>query len=114
MSSVNNGNGFGPILGTFVLGAAAGAAIALLTTPRSGREMRARLKGAARDMGETLQQIPGAVQKAGARAVKVGQAALAQATEEAALAYNKATEERPASKEHRGYALDKELPRFAK
>lgn len=98
MSSVNQGNGFGSFLGTFVVGAAAGAAIALLTAPRSGRETRARLKDAARDMGGTLQQIPGAVRQAGARAVKAGQAAFTQAKEEAVQAY----------------AVDKELPRFAK
>ena len=78
MSSVNHGYGFGSLLGTFVVGAAVGATVALLTTPRSGRELRAHLKDAAREMGETMQQIPGAVQKAGARAVKAGQAAFAQ------------------------------------
>ena len=114
MSSVNQGHGFGSFLGTFVMGAAAGATIALLTAPRSGRETRGRLKDAARDMGETLQQIPGAVQKAGARAVKVGKAAFAQAKEEVTQAYSKATEERPESMEYKGYTVDKELPRFAK
>ena len=107
MSSVNQGYGFGSFLGTFVVGAAAGAAIALLTAPRSGRETRARLKDAARD-------IPGAVRQAGARAVKAGQAAFTQAKEEAVQAYSKATEERQGAKDYKGYAVDKELPRFAK
>jgi len=110
MSSVN-GNGFGSILGAFVVGAAAGATIALLTTPRSGREMRAQLKDATRGIGERMQQIPGAVQKAGARALKAGQAAFTQAKEATVQAYNKTD---GTSKEHRGYALDNELPRFAK
>jgi len=114
MSSVNQGHGFGSFLGTFVVGAAAGAAIALLTAPRSGRETRARLKDAARDMGGTLQQIPGAVRQAGARAVKAGQAAFTQAKEEATKAYSKATEEREGTKDYKGYTVDKELPRFAK
>jgi gas vesicle protein len=111
MSSVNHGNGFGSFLGTFIVGAAAGATIALLTTPRSGREMRARLKYTARELGETMQQIPGAVQKASAKALKVGQAAFTQAKEEATQGYDKAV---AASKEHTGYILDNELPRFAR
>jgi len=93
MSSVN-GIGFKSILGTFVVGAAAGATIALLTTPRSGREMRAQLKDAARGMGKKLERIPGAVQSIGAKAVTVGQVAFAP----------------PKG----GHTLDKELPRFAK
>lgn len=110
MSSVN-GSRFGSFLGAFVAGAATGAAIALLTTPRSGREMRAQLKDATRGIGERMQQIPGAVQKAGARALKAGQAAFTQAKEETVQAYNKAD---VTSKERGGYALDNELPRFAK
>jgi gas vesicle protein len=117
MSSVNHGNGFGSFLGTFVVGAAAGATIAFLTAPRSGRETGARLKQAVREMGETMQQftdLPDAVQKYGAKAVKVGQAVFAQAEEQTTQAYNKATEARPGSKEYVGYTLDKGLPRFAK
>lgn len=114
MSSVDQGHGFGSFLSTFVIGAATGAAIALLTAPRSGRETRARLKESARGMGETLQQIPGAVQQAGARAVKAGQAAFMQAKEEATQAYAKAPEERQGTKDYKGYSVDKELPRFAK
>jgi gas vesicle protein len=111
MSSVNHGSGFGSLLGTFIAGAAAGATIALLTTPRSGREMRARLKDATRELGERARQIPGAVQKAGAKAVKVGQAAFADAKNETTQAYNKVAE---ATREHKGYSLDQDLPRFAK
>lgn len=91
-----NGPGFGSFVGTFLVGAAAGATIALLTTPRSGSEMRAQLKDASRRMGKRLQRIPDVVQKAGSKAVTAGQEAFAQA------------------KEDRGYTLDKDLPRFAK
>lgn len=114
MSSVNEGYGFGSFLGTFVVGAAAGAVVALLTAPRSGRETRARLKEAARDMEGTLQQIPGALQQAGAKAVKAGQEAFTHAKEEATHAYSKATEARQGTKDYKGYTVDKELPRFAK
>jgi gas vesicle protein len=42
--------GFGSLLSAFLLGATAGAAVAVLTAPRSGRETRAQLKDLARDM----------------------------------------------------------------
>ena len=114
MSSDNRGNGMGTILGVFVAGAAVGAAVAVLTTPRNGREMRARLKDATRDLGENLKQIPGAVQSAGAKAMKAGQAVFVQAKEEATKAYNKTVDARADANEHKGFTLDKELPRFAK
>jgi len=102
-SPVKNGNGFGFILGTFAVGAAVGATIALLTTPRSGRELLARLKNTSRGMGEMVQQIPGAVQKGGAK-VK----------EEATLAYNRGADRRPGSKKHKGNTHGKELSHFAR
>jgi len=92
MSTDVVGRGFGSFLSTFLMGATAGAAVALLTTPRTGREMRARLKGASRDMRETMQQIPGAVQNAGARAVKAGQSAYEQVKQGATPTYNMAAD----------------------
>ena len=83
MTSDDHVNGFGLYLGAFVLGAAAGVAVTLLTAPRSGRETRERLKGAALDLKKTLEQVPGAIQRAGVKAVKAGQAAFEQAREEA-------------------------------
>jgi gas vesicle protein len=65
-------NGFGSFLGVFLLGAATGAAIALLTAPRSGREIRAQLKDTARDL---MERAPDTIRNAGARAMKAGQAA---------------------------------------
>ena len=79
MTPESNGNGLGSFLGAFVLGAAAGATIALLTAPRTGRETRERLKGTLSDLGETIERVPGVIGKAGSRAVKAGQAAFEQA-----------------------------------
>jgi gas vesicle protein len=45
----DNGGTAGAVLVGFVLGAAAGAALALLTTPCSGDEMRQRLSARAQD-----------------------------------------------------------------
>ena len=82
MTHASHGNGLGSILGAFVLGAAAGAAIALLTAPRSGRETRERLKGTSLDLGKTIERLPGAIRRAGSRAVKAGQEAFEQARDE--------------------------------
>ena len=71
--------GLGSFLGVFLLGAAAGAAIALLTAPRSGRETRAQLKDAARDL---MERAPDAIRNAGAKAMKVGQVAYDSARSE--------------------------------
>jgi gas vesicle protein len=78
MTPESNGYGLGSFLGAFVLGAAAGATIALLTAPRTGRETRDRLKGTLSDLGETMESVPGAIGRAGSRAVKAGQAAFEQ------------------------------------
>jgi len=75
MSSEKGVNGLGGYLGAFVLGAAAGVTIGLLTAPHSGRETRERLKRAGLDLEKTVEQGTGAIRKAGARAVKAGQAA---------------------------------------
>jgi len=82
MTPESNGNGLGSFLGAFVLGAAAGATIALLTAPRTGRETREKLKGHLSDLGETIDRVPGEIGKAGSRAVKAGQAAFEQARSE--------------------------------
>jgi gas vesicle protein len=79
MSSKSRTRGFGSLLGAFALGATAGAAIALLTAPRSGRETRAQLKDAARDLKHRMDGAPEAMRAAGARAMKAGQAAYEQA-----------------------------------
>jgi len=82
MTSKSTTRGFGSLLGAFALGATAGAAIALLTAPRTGRETRAQLKGAARDLKQRIEGAPETIRAAGARAMKAGQAAYEQARSE--------------------------------
>ena len=82
MTTESRARGFGFYLGAFVLGATAGAAIALLTAPRSGRETRERLKSAALDLEKLAENAPGAIQRAGTKAVKAGRAAFEQARNE--------------------------------
>jgi len=84
MTSDSHGFGLGSFLGAFVLGAAAGATMALLTAPRSGRETRERLKGTAFDLRETIERVPGAIRRAGSRAVKAGQEAFEQTRDQVA------------------------------
>ncbi len=79
MTSESPVNGFGWYLGAFVLGAAAGVTITLLTAPRSGRETRERLKSAALDLEKMVERVPGAIQSAVTKTVKAGQAAFEQA-----------------------------------
>jgi hypothetical protein len=75
-------NGFGWYLGAFVLGAAVGGTIALLAAPRTGRETRERLKKRAIDLQKTVEQVPGTMQRAAARAVKAGQVAFESGRDE--------------------------------
>jgi gas vesicle protein len=82
MTTENGANGFGGYLGAFVLGAATGVTIALLTAPRSGRETREKLKSAALNLEDTVERGNGAIRRAGARAVKAGQAAFNQVRDE--------------------------------
>ncbi len=86
MASESAGFGLGSLLTTFVLGAAVGATIALLTAPGSGAETRERLKKTGLDLGKSLQDIPEALRRAGSRAVQAGQAAFDQSRGEVARA----------------------------
>jgi gas vesicle protein len=79
MTSKSVRRGVGSWLGVFVLGATAGAAIALLTAPRTGRETRGQLKDAARDLKHRIRRGPEAIRAAPARAMKAGQATYVQA-----------------------------------
>jgi len=79
MNSETSGNAVGWYLGAFMLGAAAGVTIGLLTAPRAGRETRERLRTAAMDLGSRMEHIPGTIQKTLAKAVKAGQSTLEQA-----------------------------------
>ena len=84
MTPDSHGNRLASYLGMFVLGAAAGAAIALLTAPRDGRETRERLKRTLSDLGQSLERVPDAIRRAGSEAMKAGTAAFAQARDDAA------------------------------
>ena len=58
MSNNNNSNSSaGPVLMAFVLGAAAGAAVALLYAPAPGEETRQRLKDRAREGREKSEGV---------------------------------------------------------
>ena len=70
MAHDNLTRGYGSLLGAFLLGATAGATVALLTAPRSGRETRAQLRSAALDMKKKMERAPEAIGAAGVRAVK--------------------------------------------
>lgn len=68
----------------FVLGAAAGATVALLTAPQSGRESRQKLKDLARDAAGGLDRVPDLVGEAYDRAAQAAREAFVRALEEAA------------------------------
>jgi gas vesicle protein len=54
----------GHVLLALLGGAAAGAAVAFLTAPRSGVESRQRLRGLAEEARDTVGRVPVAVKKA--------------------------------------------------
>jgi len=56
MTQDNGTRGFGSFLSAFLLGATAGATVALLTAPRSGRETRVQLKSAALELQKNVQK----------------------------------------------------------
>jgi len=53
----NNNSSAGPVLMAFVLGAAAGAAVALLYAPATGEETRRRIKEKAREGREKAEAV---------------------------------------------------------
>ena len=53
----NHGNSSGPVLLAFVLGAVAGAAVALLYAPNSGEETRRKLAEKAREGREKAESV---------------------------------------------------------
>lgn len=53
----NNGNSSGPVVMAFVLGALAGAAVALLYAPASGQETRRKLAEKAREGRDKAESI---------------------------------------------------------
>ncbi len=71
------------LLIAFVAGAAAGAVVAYLTAPRSGRELREDLKGWAGDVREKAVRVPHAVREAYSKASQAAKTAFAEALHEA-------------------------------
>ena len=67
---MNDGNRYGGahLLIAFLTGCAAGAAVALLTAPQSGRETRDQIRTWGRDIGSKASRVPGAVKDAYSRA----------------------------------------------
>ena len=71
---------------SFLLGAATGAAIALLTTPQSGRDTRRKLKEFAGDLADRAARVPSAMRTAGREAAATAREAFARGLEEPAAA----------------------------
>lgn len=67
------------LLVAFVAGAAAGAAVALLTAPQSGRESREQVRAWTSDLGEKASRATGAVQNAYGRATEAAKDVLSHA-----------------------------------
>ena len=66
------------LLAAFTAGAVAGAAVAYLTAPRSGRETRAALQDWAREAREKASRIPHAVREAVERGRQAGKEAFVE------------------------------------
>ena len=77
--SENSKYGGAHLLIAFVAGAAAGAAVALLTAPKSGRESRAQVRAWAGDLGQKASRASGAVHDAYGRAADAAKDAFSQA-----------------------------------
>ena len=69
------------LLLAFLAGAAAGAAVALLTAPQSGRETRSRLKGLAQDAARGATRIGPTLNEAYARAAQAARRAFIESLE---------------------------------
>ena len=72
------------LLTAFILGAAAGAIIAYLITPESGRRQRERVKDAARSAGRAAREAPGRLRDSWSRAVEAARSVLEDALDEGA------------------------------
>jgi gas vesicle protein len=63
-NETSRGPGFGHLFIALLGGAAAGAAVAYLTAPRSGAESRERIQALAEDTRDTVGRVPEALRKA--------------------------------------------------
>lgn len=57
--SEDRGSSLGNLLVAFLAGAAVGAAVALLTSPKTGPEMRETLAGLGKELGQKLKDAVG-------------------------------------------------------
>jgi gas vesicle protein len=78
MSETRSFNG-GHVLVAFTVGAVAGAAIAYLTAPRSGKETRETIQGWAKDARDKASRIPHSVREAVERGKQAGKEAFFEA-----------------------------------
>jgi gas vesicle protein len=81
MSDTNRYGG-AHLLVAFLVGAAAGAAVAYLTAPHSGRETRENLKGWAGDVRGKAVRVPHAVREAYTKASEAAKTAFVEAFRE--------------------------------
>ena len=72
--SDDRGNALGGLVVAFLAGAAVGAAVALLTSPKSGPEMRESLANLGRDVGKKIRQAVGQGEDESGPAVDADQA----------------------------------------
>ena len=77
MTETRSFNGL-QLLIAFATGAAAGAAVAYITAPRSGKETREALQGWAREARDKASRIPHAVREAVERGTHAGREAFSE------------------------------------
>jgi len=77
MTETRGFNG-GHLLVAFTAGAVAGAAVAYLTAPRSGKETREALQGWAKDVRDKASRIPHSVREAVERGKQAGKEAFVE------------------------------------
>ena len=79
---IDTRNGTRRIALSFLVGAAAGAAVALLTAPQTGREARRKLKNVSQRLANQAGRVPPAVKEAYRRATQAGKEAFTRKLEE--------------------------------
>ena len=80
MSEMNRSNPTSLVL-AFLAGAVAGAAVALLTAPQSGRETRNRLKGQTKNTARSAARVPPTVNEVYTRAARAARQAFIEILE---------------------------------
>lgn len=78
----DGGRGNLELILAFLLGAAAGATVALLTAPQSGRETRDRIKDLARGAADDAKRVPSTLSDAYGRAARAAREAFLRALDD--------------------------------